>query len=199
MHAGGQTHLILAGDPEITGRVRQALPDDLADKLVDVIPASEHDQQTDVVMATLSSFIEHEAQESQSVAERLIEGLCSQNLAVAGSVATLDALRSGEVTHWSWPVITTPIPAGAARPVKPSAPKRLKLSFVRGVKNPPCDRWMSGGRCCAWLGNRSALWKWSNSQTYSCRCAASDACCGIDPIHRIRNEFIFSIRAWGVE
>ena len=26
MHAGGQTHLILAGDPEITGRIRHALP-----------------------------------------------------------------------------------------------------------------------------------------------------------------------------
>ncbi len=97
MRAGGQTHLILAGDPEITGRIRHALPNDLADKLVDVIQATERDQQTDVVMATLSSFIEHEEQESRSVAERLIEGLRSQNLAVAGSAATLDALRWGEV------------------------------------------------------------------------------------------------------
>ncbi|MEN8168007.1 MAG: hypothetical protein ABFR65_11090 [Pseudomonadota bacterium] len=97
MHAGGQTHLILAGDPEITGRIRHALPPDLADKLVDVVPASERDQQTDVVMATLSSFIEHEERESQSVAGCLIEGLRSQNLAVAGSAATLDALRWGEV------------------------------------------------------------------------------------------------------
>ncbi len=97
MHAGGHTHLILAGDPEITGRIRHALPDKLAEKLVDVIPATERDQQTDVVLATLSSFIEHEEQESQSTAERLIEGLRSQNLAVAGSAATLDALRLGEV------------------------------------------------------------------------------------------------------
>jgi len=97
MHAGGQTHLILAGDPEITGRIRHALPPGLADKLVDVVPASERDQQTDVVMATLSSFIEHEEQESQSVTGCLIEGLRSQNLAVAGSAATLDALRWGEV------------------------------------------------------------------------------------------------------
>ena len=93
MRAGGHTHLILAGDPEITERLRHALPNDLADKLVDVIPASERDQQADVVMATLSSFIEHEEQESRSVAERLAEGLRSQNLAVAGTAATLDALR----------------------------------------------------------------------------------------------------------
>jgi len=97
MRAGGHTHLILAGDPEITGRVHRALPEDIAGKLVDVITAAKQDQQTDIVMATLSSFIEHEEQESRSVAERLIEGLRSQNLAVAGSTDTLDALLWGEV------------------------------------------------------------------------------------------------------
>lgn len=97
MDAGGQTHLILAGDPEITERVRQALPDDLRDKLVDVLAADEHDRHSDVVMATLSRFIEHEEQESQTAAERLVEGLRSENLAVAGSAASLEALRWGEV------------------------------------------------------------------------------------------------------
>ncbi len=97
MHAGGHTHLILAGDPEITGRVRHALTNDLAEKLVDVVLAGERDRQADVVMATLYSFIEHEKQESLSIAESLVEGLRSESLAVAGLEATLDALRWGEV------------------------------------------------------------------------------------------------------
>lgn len=97
MHVGGHTHLILTGDPQITESIRLALPEDLADKLVDVIPASKRDQQTDIVMATLSSFIEHEEQESLSVVEQLIEGLRSQNLAVAGSADTLTVLRWGEI------------------------------------------------------------------------------------------------------
>ncbi|MDJ0808147.1 MAG: hypothetical protein QNJ78_15095 [Gammaproteobacteria bacterium] len=97
MQAGGHSHLILAGDAKITGRVRQALPDDLLAKLVDVIPAAQCDPQTDVVMATLSRFIEHEEQESQSIADRLMHGLRSQNLAVAGTSGSLDALRSGKV------------------------------------------------------------------------------------------------------
>lgn len=97
MRAEGHTHLILAGDPEITARVRHALPNDLAEKLVDVVPACKRDQPTEVVMLTLASFIEHEEHESRSVVERLIEGLRRQNLAVAGSAATLDALRWGEV------------------------------------------------------------------------------------------------------
>jgi len=97
MRAEGHIHLILAGDPEITARVRHALPNDLAENLVDVVPACKRDQPTEVVMLTLASFIEHEEHESRSVVERLIEGLRSQNLAVAGSAATLDALRWGEV------------------------------------------------------------------------------------------------------
>lgn len=95
-HAGGHTHLILVGDPKITARIRDALPEELAEKLVDVVPASERDGEAGVVMATLSSFIEYEKQESHTIVERLVAGLRSQDLAVAGSAATLDALRWGE-------------------------------------------------------------------------------------------------------
>jgi hypothetical protein len=95
--AGGHTHLILAGDPEITKSILHALPENLLDKMVDVISASEYDFQDDIVMQTLSSFIEHEEQESCSAVEHLVEGLRSQNLAVAGSADTLTVLRWGEV------------------------------------------------------------------------------------------------------
>ena len=97
MRSGGHTHLILAGDPEITQQIHHALPKDLVDKLVEIIPADETAQQADVVMATLSSFIEHEEQESRSVVVCMVEGLRGQNRAVAGLAATLDALRWGGV------------------------------------------------------------------------------------------------------
>ena len=97
VRAGGHSHLILAGDPDINERIRHALPDTLADKLVDMIPATKSDQQTDIVMATLSSFIEHEEQESQSIAEQLITGLRSQNLTVSGSSESIKALRLDKV------------------------------------------------------------------------------------------------------
>lgn len=97
MFAGGHSHLILAGDPDNTERIRHALPSALSEKLVDMIPTSKHTQQTDIVMATLSSFIEHEEQESQSIAEQLIIGLRSHNLACAGSIDSLKALREGKV------------------------------------------------------------------------------------------------------
>lgn len=108
MRAGGHTHLILAGDPDLTARVRHAMSSDLVDKLVDVAPASARDRQTEVIILTLSSFIEHEEHEHRTIAERLIEGLRSQNLAVAGSAATLDALR--------WAEVDTLVMAGSYQP-----------------------------------------------------------------------------------
>lgn len=93
MAAGGHTHLILAGDPHLTGEIRRALPKSVASKLVDTIPAAGRDTQEDVVAATLSAFVEWEEQESQAVAARFVQGIRTQGLAVAGATACLDALR----------------------------------------------------------------------------------------------------------
>jgi hypothetical protein len=97
LSGGGHTHLILAGDPRMTALVRRALSEPAAAKLIDIVPASSRDAQADVVAATLAVFIEHEEQESQEVAERLIEGVRTHGLAVAGSAACLDALRKDQV------------------------------------------------------------------------------------------------------
>lgn len=43
MWSDGHTHLVLAGDPETTRHVHLALPKDLADKLLEIIPANETD------------------------------------------------------------------------------------------------------------------------------------------------------------
>ncbi|MBY0269209.1 MAG: host attachment protein [Burkholderiales bacterium] len=93
MAAGGHTHLILAGDPRLTGEIRRALPKSVAGNLVDTIPAASWDKQDDVVAATLSAFIECEEQESQAVAARFVQGIRTQGRAVAGATACLDALR----------------------------------------------------------------------------------------------------------
>ena len=93
MVAGGHTHLILAGDPRLTGRIRRTLPKSVAAKLVDTIPVASRDKQDDVVAATLSAFIECEEQESQAVAARFVQGIRTQGRAAAGAAACLEALR----------------------------------------------------------------------------------------------------------
>jgi hypothetical protein len=97
MHSGDHDHLILAGNPQITSRIREALPEHMALKLMDTIPASRRDEQTDIVTATLSVFVEQEELESQSIAERLIQAIRTQGLAVVGAKDCLDNLQRGKV------------------------------------------------------------------------------------------------------
>ncbi len=93
MAEGKHTHLILAGDPHLTGEIQRALPKSVASKLIDTIPAASRDAQDDVVTATLSAFVEWEEQESQAIAARFVQGIRTQTRAVAGAVACLEALR----------------------------------------------------------------------------------------------------------
>jgi protein required for attachment to host cells len=93
MAKGRHTHLILAGDPQLTGEIRRALPKHVVAKLIDTIPAASRDAQEDVVTATLSAFVEWEEQESQAIAARWVKGIRIQTRAVAGATACLEALR----------------------------------------------------------------------------------------------------------
>ena len=97
MSKGGYGHLILAGTPKMTALLRQALPKRLACKLIDVVQASTNDRTSDVVAATLATFIEEEQQESLAAVERLQKEICTHGLAVAGSRASLQALKSRQV------------------------------------------------------------------------------------------------------
>jgi len=96
MTAGGHTHLILAGSALMTARVRNALPRRLQAKLIDVVHAPAGASVDDVVLATLSSFINCEQQESLDAVAELVSALRRDGLAVAGTAPTLEALRRGQ-------------------------------------------------------------------------------------------------------
>jgi len=91
--AGGHTHLILAGNPAMTARMRKALPKHLAEKLVDTVHASTHDTLRDIVAATNSLFVEHEETESLDRVGQLEQEINTHGLAVAGTAASLRALK----------------------------------------------------------------------------------------------------------
>ena len=71
MSGSGHTHLVLAGNPRLTARIRDRLPDRLRAKLVDIVPAPAGSDHGDVVQAALASFIEQAQQESFDAADTL--------------------------------------------------------------------------------------------------------------------------------
>ena len=97
MSERGHTHLILAGNPSITARIRGALPRRLAEKLFDVVPAASSSSNTEVVAMTLASFLEQEERESVDAASLVLQELRRNGLAVAGTTASLEALQLGQV------------------------------------------------------------------------------------------------------
>lgn len=96
MAAGGHTHLILAGSALMTARVRNALPRRLQARLIDMVHAPASASVDDVVLATLSSFVNREHQESLNAVAELVSALRRDGLAVAGTAPTLEALRRGQ-------------------------------------------------------------------------------------------------------
>jgi protein required for attachment to host cells len=97
MAAGGHTHLILAGNPQMTARIRKALPKHLADKLIDTVVATPKDNISDVVAVTLSQFIDQEEQESLALVETLYHEIRTGGLALVGPDACREALERDQV------------------------------------------------------------------------------------------------------
>jgi rubrerythrin len=97
MQSGDHSHLIIAGDSQITARIREALPSHLSVKLMDTISASHTDDETDIVTETLRIFVEQEERDSQSIADRLIQAIRTQGPAVVGVKDCLYNLQQGKV------------------------------------------------------------------------------------------------------
>lgn len=137
----GHTYLILAGDPRITARVRRCLPDHLAARLIDIVPASGQAETADIVAATLSCFIEHEEQESTDAVALLLSELWRNGLGVVGTTPTLLALERGQVdvllmaaayeppTGW----VCSSCGALLVRPARPSACDKCDADDLRAM------------------------------------------------------------------
>jgi rubrerythrin len=92
MSSRGYGRLILAGSPRMTARVERMLPKHLARKLVDTVHAS--GGISDVVAATLVSFVENGEAMAAGLVTRLEREVRTQGLAVAGTLSTARALEA---------------------------------------------------------------------------------------------------------
>jgi peptide chain release factor subunit 1 len=96
MAGGGHTHLVLAGNQQLAALVRRELPKPLADKLVDIVPGVGGQNVSEIVATTLAAFVAQEERESQAMVAKLQHAIHTHGLAVAGTTATLQALRRGQ-------------------------------------------------------------------------------------------------------
>jgi peptide subunit release factor 1 (eRF1) len=90
-------HVILSGDEVIMPLLREQMPKELTDKIVDVLRISIKAPHHEVLRATLEAMRERQAQDDAERVERLLNEYRSGGLAVVGARDTLKALEIGQV------------------------------------------------------------------------------------------------------
>lgn len=93
----GIQHVVLAGDPAIVPLLREELPKQLADKLVDTLRLDAKASESEVLSATLEAIREKDAENDAESVGKLFEQFRAGGLAVVGPQDTLEALANGQV------------------------------------------------------------------------------------------------------
>ena len=93
----GIKHVIVAGDPQIVPLLRDEMPKELTDKIVDVMKLDLKASDQDVFQATLERMREEDSKTDAEKVDRLFREYRAGGLAVAGPQDTLEALANGQV------------------------------------------------------------------------------------------------------
>ncbi len=93
----GINHIVLAGDEVIVPKLREALPQHLADKVIDVLRLDINAPETEVLNATLEAMRAEDAKDDAGKVKRLLNEYRAGGLAVVGRDYTMAALDIGQV------------------------------------------------------------------------------------------------------
>jgi peptide subunit release factor 1 (eRF1) len=93
----GIKHVVIAGDPQIIAVLRDEMPKELADKVVDVLKLDLKASDQQVFQATLDRMREEDTKTDAEKVERLFREYRARGLAVVGPQDTLEALANGQV------------------------------------------------------------------------------------------------------
>jgi peptide chain release factor subunit 1 len=90
-------HVILAGDEVIIPVLREQMPQQLADKVIDVLRLDNSAPEHEVLKETMEALREHDAESDAEKVKRLFDEYRAGGLGVVGARATLAALTMGQV------------------------------------------------------------------------------------------------------
>ena len=90
-------HLVVVGDDVVVPMVKEALPQHLAEKVVDVLRLDRHAGEDEIVEATLDALRQKDAETDKERVEQLINAWQGGGLGAVGPEATMRALQMGQV------------------------------------------------------------------------------------------------------
>src|SRR5215213_7218875 len=89
-------HVILAGDDVIIPLLREQMPAQLAEKVIDVVSLDINTPEHEIFQTSMESLKEHDSQTDAEKVDRLINEYRGNGLAVVGAPDTLAALSNGQ-------------------------------------------------------------------------------------------------------
>lgn len=90
-------HIVLAGDAAIIPALRDALPQQLAEKVVDTLRLDIRASDQEIFERTLEAMRQQDARTDAEKVERLLNAFRARGLAAVGPEETLEALANGQV------------------------------------------------------------------------------------------------------
>ncbi len=107
VRAEGIQHVIVCGDEVIVPTLREQMPQQLSEKVLDILKLDIHTPDHEVLTATLEKLRQKDAETDAAKVERLMNEYRSGGLGVVGVAETLAALGIGQVDELL--ITTTPV------------------------------------------------------------------------------------------
>lgn len=153
--------IVLAGDEVIIPLLRDQLPKDVAERIVDVLRLDIRTPQRQVLERTLAALKEQDARTDRERVERLLDAYRSGGLGCAGVEATRRALELGQVDELLVPAAPDQIrgiaPQGAAAPEGTSAERVVDELIALARQTSAGVRFIEDGSLLAPLGGVGAF------------------------------------------
>ncbi len=179
--ADGQIHLVLAGDTRISQEIKAALPQRVANFLIDIVPLSNNAKIDEVIASTLQAFIAAEERESKTVVERLLNAFYKDDLAAVGVAESIQCLlrrqadmliirqegdlgRLRSCPNCCWAVAGYPLPdtcMECGHPLGPVRDARSELVRMAELNGRPIETVKDLGQLDA-FGGAACLLRYSN-------------------------------------
>jgi peptide chain release factor subunit 1 len=126
----GIDRIVLAGDEVIVPLLREQLPKEIADRIVDVLKLDIRAPERDVLETTLAALREQEAVGDRERVDALLDAYRSGGLACAGLVATKRAFELGQVDE----LLVPASPAAIANADEKAADELVVLARQTGAR-----------------------------------------------------------------
>jgi peptide chain release factor subunit 1 len=125
--------IVLSCDEVVLPLIREHLPKDVAERVVDVVRLDKHAPEHDVLRFTIAALKEKDAATDRERVDALLGAYRANGLACVGLEDTLNALEAGQVDELVMTATADAIDVGGGKPIRNGGPARTRSAEERAA------------------------------------------------------------------